>query len=704
MLRHRIYFSLKPCLPWRLRHSLRRPVAGLQREAFKAVWPINEGAAEPSLGWPGWPDGKQFAFVLTHDVEGPEGLAKCQKLAELEMAHGFRSSFNFVPEGDYSVPTELRTWLSNQGFEVGVHDLHHDGKLFFSRSVFRKNAERINLYVKEWKAAGFRSAFMLHEMDWIHDLDIEYDASTFDTDPFEPQPDAAGTIFPFWVPAPEGQTARRGYVELPYSLPQDSTLFLLFRETSPDIWIRKLDWVAKHGGMALVNVHPDYLRFPGEPASPRTYTEEHYIRLLEHVRSEYSTGFWQPLPREVAQYVAAIQPLHKLRRRKRICIVTYSFYEQDSRVFRYANALAERGDEVTVFSLRSSPDQPIEEVIDGCLVVRLQLRKRDEKSPAAFLGRLLRFVWVSSRKISRSHRIRPFDLVHAHNVPDFLVFAAWRPKLSGAKIILDIHDIVPELFASKFGINLGSLRIRTLKWMEHASAAFADHVILANHLWMETYTRRSASPEKVSVLINYVNSKVFPARPRTRKDNRKIVIYPGGLQLHQGLDVAIDSFSKVVAELPTAELHIYGDGPAKAALVAQASRLGLNGHVKFFDTVPMKDIASIIADADLGVVPKRADSFGNEAFSTKIFEFMALGIPVVASSTKIDRCYFNDSVLRFFESGNSAALAREIIDLLKDTEMARQMANRASEHAAANTWESHKAEYLSLVDRLCSAR
>src|SRR5580658_5806889 len=108
MLRHRIYFRLKPYLPWRLRNSLRRLTAGLQRKGYKPIWPINEAAAEPPLGWPGWPDGKQFAFVLTHDVEGPDGLAKCQKLAELEMAHGFRSSFNFIPEGDYATPPELR--------------------------------------------------------------------------------------------------------------------------------------------------------------------------------------------------------------------------------------------------------------------------------------------------------------------------------------------------------------------------------------------------------------------------------------------------------------------------------------------------------------------------------------------------------------------------------------------------------------------
>ena len=195
--------------------------------------------------------------------------------------------------------------------------------------------------------------------------------------------------------------------------------------------------------------------------------------------------------------------------------------------------------------------------------------------------------------------------------------------------------------------------VRMLKWMERASAAFADHVILANHLWLEVYTRRSAPPEKVSVLINYVDSRIFFPRPRTRRDGRKIVIFPGSLQTHQGLDIAVRSFSRVAAEVPEAELHIYGDGPAKPGLIALAAKLGLNGHVKFFDFRPTSEIAAVMAEADLGVVPKRADSFGNEAFSTKIFEFMSLGIPVVASSTKIDRYYFDGSLLRFFESGNS---------------------------------------------------
>ncbi len=130
--------------------------------------------------------------------------------------------------------------MTAQGFEVGVHDLRHDGKLYRGREGFAANAARINGYLKEWGAVGFRAGFMFHNLEWLLDLDIQYDASTFDTDPFEPQPDGAGTIFPFW----KAGAAGRGYVELPYTLPQDSTLFLLFGEPGPDIWLRKLDWVA----------------------------------------------------------------------------------------------------------------------------------------------------------------------------------------------------------------------------------------------------------------------------------------------------------------------------------------------------------------------------------------------------------------------------------------------------------------------------
>ncbi len=314
MLRLHAYYFAKPFLPRRLKMALRRFRARRVLRHCGDVWPIDEEAAREPDGWPGWPDGKQFAVVLTHDVEGQRGVERVKQLAEVEMALGFRSSFNLIPEGDYSVLPALRDWLVDNGFEVGVHDLHHDGKLYRSRAGFRRNAAIINQYMEEWNAVGFRSAFMLHKLDWLHDLDMVYDASTFDTDPFEPQPDGVKTIFPFWVPFQGSESepvknTKRGYMELPYPLVQDYNLFVILQEKTIDIWTRKLAWIAERGGMALFNTHPDYMSFGGSAIGRDEFSIELYRKALQHIRSEYAGAYWHALPREVASFSApAILP------------------------------------------------------------------------------------------------------------------------------------------------------------------------------------------------------------------------------------------------------------------------------------------------------------------------------------------------------------------------------------------------------------
>jgi hypothetical protein len=146
--------------------------------------------------------------VLTHDVESSQGVGKCRELARIEENLGFRSSFNFVAE-KYAVPGDLRRYLAWKGFEIGIHGLYHDGKYFDSKEEFLKRADRINRYLKDWNVVGFRTPSMLHNLEWLHALDIQYDSSTFDTDPFEPQSDGIGTIFPFFVLA----KIRKGYVK-----------------------------------------------------------------------------------------------------------------------------------------------------------------------------------------------------------------------------------------------------------------------------------------------------------------------------------------------------------------------------------------------------------------------------------------------------------------------------------------------------------
>jgi hypothetical protein len=299
-----VFYVLKPIMPRPLQIWLRRIIVRAKRKKHADKWPILETAAKKPQGWRGWPDSKNFAFILTHDVDTARGQERCYRLMEIEEKIGFRSSFNFVPER-YTVSSDLREHLIKHGFEVGVHGLNHDGKLFRSRKIFNERANKINHYLQAWDAAGFRSPAMHHNLEWIHDLDIRYDMSTFDVDPFEPQSDGVHTIFPFQVTT--GLNGA-GYVELPYTLPQDFTLFILMQEKDVSIWQQKLDWIVLHGGMALLNTHPDYMRFSTDKMEEEVYSVDFYKEFLEYVRRRYKGLYWHVRPCEMAAYISK-QPI-----------------------------------------------------------------------------------------------------------------------------------------------------------------------------------------------------------------------------------------------------------------------------------------------------------------------------------------------------------------------------------------------------------
>ena len=293
-----VFYSVRPLIPRRLQIALRRMMIMRKRSACGDVWPIDETACALPQGWPGWPDGKKFALILTHDVETEKGCEKCHTVATMENDSGFRASFNFVPEA-YKIKESLRQNLIRDGFEVGVHGLTHDGNLYASRNKFARSAGKINTYLKEWQSVGFRTPCMYHNLDWIGELDIEYDSSTFDTDPFEPQPDGMGTIFPFWV---RNGSPSKGYIELPYTLPQDFTLFVLMKERTIDIWKKKLDWIVQNGGMALLITHPDYMNGNKGTCGLEEYPAEFYEEFLGYVKKNYEGHYWNPLPKEVARF------------------------------------------------------------------------------------------------------------------------------------------------------------------------------------------------------------------------------------------------------------------------------------------------------------------------------------------------------------------------------------------------------------------
>lgn len=390
----------------------------------------------------------------------------------------------------------------------------------------------------------------------------------------------------------------------------------------------------------------------------------------------------------------------------RVGMVTHSFYESDNRVMRYAEALAARGDRVDVIALRRSADLPSSETLRGVHLHRIRDRfgKSGEGRSWDYLWPLLAFLFAATRWLAAHHRDREgraLDVVHVHNIPDFMAFSALTNRWRGTRVLLDIHDLVPEFFASKFASTERSVLARSLRTMERWSAKAADHVILANHLWLDRYTARSADASKCSVFLNHVDEDIFCSEcARSPVGDSPLILFPGGLQPHQGVDIAIRAFHKLLRRMPKARFHVYGDGGAKPGLCRLTRELGLEGRVVFFDPLPLRDIARVMATADLAVVPKRADSFGNEAYSTKIMEFLALGVPVVASDTRIDRYYFDESVVRFFESGNADALCEAMLEVLSSPAVRARLVAGGKAHVRQQGWSVHRERYLALVDRL----
>ena len=384
-------------------------------------------------------------------------------------------------------------------------------------------------------------------------------------------------------------------------------------------------------------------------------------------------------------------------------MLAYTFYENDNRVRRYAETCAKRGDHVDAIVLQRE-GQPSYDTLNGVNIYRIQGRQVDETGKFSYLIKLIRFLIKSSIFLTKKQFRTGYDLIHVHNPPDFHVFATWFPKLTGSKIILDIHDILPEFYASKFTTTKNSPIFKLLVIIEKLSAVFADHVIISNHIWGEILVSRSVPKNKCTVLLNYPDTTIFYERPRKRNNKKFIMIYPGTLNKHQGLDIAIKAFANITDKAPEAEFHIYGEGGTKNSLIDLVSQLGIKGKVIFKEPVSLEKIADVMADADVGIIPKCNDSFGGEAFSTKILEFMALNIPTIVSRTKIDQYYFDDSMVKFFEPENEKDLSEAMLLLINDQNLRDQLKINSYNYVRKNSWEVKKQIYLNLIDSFISGR
>jgi glycosyltransferase involved in cell wall biosynthesis len=749
MLRNRIYYQLKPFIPRALRAAVRRRIALRLEARVQDVWPVMPGSEQTPPGWQGWPNDKKFALVLTHDVEGPVGLRRCRRLAELESELGFRSCFNFIPAGQYTVPSELREELTSQGFEVGVHDLHHDGRLYRTWRGFVSKAKRINEYLTEWNAEGFRSGFMLHKLDWLHQLDIGYDMSTFDTDPFEPQPEGRHTIFPFFISRPLSDQRSNGngdgYVELPYTLPQDSTLFLLLRHETSDIWLRKLDWIAKHGGMALLDTHPDYMAFSDTPDTSAEYPVERYRELLRYIRDNYSDTCWHALPRQVTSHVlhmrnrqlmvesaapvalsesqvagkampdrsrmpegnGAIVKKDRRLRGKRVGVLLFSNYPADPRPRRVAEALVREGAIVDVLCLQQNERQPRHENVNGVNVFRVPLR-RYRGGKLAYVGQYSAFIFISFLHLTIRSLRRRYDFVHVHNMPDVLVFAAAAAKVRGSKVILDLHDPMPELMETIFKLPPESLSVRALKTMEKRSIAFSDLVLTVNIACQNLYSARSCRRDKIRVVLNSPDDHIFRFRPANLNGSNGemfakgySILYHGSLVARNGLDLAVKALETVRRSIPNVKLVVCGDRtPFLDTVMGLARERKLENNIDYLGVQNLNGIVAAISACDLGIIPNQKSIFTEINTPTRIFEYLALGKPVIAPRTRAIQDYFGDQDLLYFELGNAEDLARQIEYAFSHPKEVAEITQRGQGVYLDHTWTREKSQFLDAVGEL----
>ena len=380
-------------------------------------------------------------------------------------------------------------------------------------------------------------------------------------------------------------------------------------------------------------------------------------------------------------------------------MVVYSFYESDNRVRRYAETLARQGNNVDIVSLRQK-GQSANNTLNGVAIHRIQERIVNESSKFDYFFRIVSFFIRSFLFATIKYFRKRYQIVHIHSVPDFEVFAAIIPKIMGAKIILDIHDIVPEFYASKFETGPNSLIFRILVFIERISCCISDHVIISNHIWYERIIKRSVKKEKCSVILNYPDPYIFKRNREKCKSNNFTIIYPGTIAWHQGLDIAVKAMALLKENESNIKLNIFGKGPDESSLRKMVNELKVADCVCIHGMLPMEEIVEKIIDADLGLVPKRNDSFGGEAFSTKILEFMLMEVPVLISETKIDRYYFNDDVATFFRCDDEQHLAEKISFLRANKAVLKRQTESAKEYIAENNWDVKKKEYEDLISGL----
>lgn len=382
----------------------------------------------------------------------------------------------------------------------------------------------------------------------------------------------------------------------------------------------------------------------------------------------------------------------------KICMISYSQYEFDNRVHRYAQSLIRRGDNVDVLCL-GAKNQAKSEMIQGVRLFRLQIRKYNESGPLVYLLNLLRFFFLSTYHCSLLYIKNRYEVFHFHNIPDFGVFCTVVGRLCGARIVHDIHDLVPEFYQRKFNIGTSHPIFKILCLIEKMACRYAHYVITVTDIWKKTIDHRSMSGKKCTVILNAPDSDLFkPDYAYHKAPPGNKLIYHGNLSEIFGVDLIIKAMPEICREIKTAQLSIYGQGREKNKLINLTKKLNISDKVIFYQPVGRTEVPDILKNADIGIDPKRNGILADEGLSSKCLEYLAMGLPVVVSKTKAASCYYHDKMVLFFEPGNAPDLAKKIIYLCRNMSVRKNMVRQAMQFNQKYHWQKYETIYFAILD------
>jgi glycosyltransferase involved in cell wall biosynthesis len=395
---------------------------------------------------------------------------------------------------------------------------------------------------------------------------------------------------------------------------------------------------------------------------------------------------------------------------KRVGMVLFSTYPYDPRPRRAVDALISEGMAIELICL-ADDGAPKHESRDRFDVRRISItHERGGKFSYAY--RYSAFILVSAAILAWRSLWRRYDLVYVHNMPDVLVVSALIPKALGAKVILDQHDPMPELATTIFGVKENSLAVRLIRMLEKWSLARAHLVITVNTACKRIFGSRSCSPEKIGVVMNAPDGQIFPFRAATSYRSTKklpaepfVIMYHGSLVERNGLELAVDALAKVRATVPSAELRIYGrETPFLWRVMESARSQGLEKNVHYLGAKRLEDLVPAIEACDVGVIPNHRNAFTEINTPTRIFEYLALGKPVIAPSTRGIMDYFTEESLFLFEPGNSSEIAHQIEYVARNSGEATRIAECGQQIYLQHTWKQERGSLVDLVRGLLSGR